>query len=124
MSNMPSLSEEAIHLLILIDAYHYRGHGPRLPDHKARRELKKAGLISSSTINSNVLLNAASGGGSQWRPTPFARELAEAFRKEWEEEGRPLPTWSDPSRYLHDIYLPSLSKPVDKKPRRSAERSA
>lgn len=97
MSNFPTLSEDAIKLLIYVDAFLYQGRGPRLLNSPARRELKKAGLIYSRPINANTLLPAAAGGGYQWRPTPFGDEIANALRKERADTD--LPTYSDPGAW-------------------------
>jgi hypothetical protein len=97
MSNMPALSEDAIKTLIYVDAHQYRGRGPALDNTKARRELKKLGLIYSRPINDNPLLPAASGNRYQWRCTGFAAEIAQAYRRERDEAD--LPTYSDPGAW-------------------------
>lgn len=99
MSNFPTLSEGAVKLLIYVEAHGYRGRGPRLLNTPARRELKKHKLLQSRPINDNPLLPGASGGGYQWRPTPFGQEIAEALRTERAQAGDDLPTYSDPGAW-------------------------
>jgi hypothetical protein len=88
MSNFPTLSADAIDLLLHIQSHEYQARGPRLKDSKARRELKRHSLIYSRPLNANPLLPAAAGHGSQWRPTPFGYEIAVALKRERLEQAQ------------------------------------